>query len=133
MGGYSGRDYPALKAGYSESETVLYSPEIIEDDMHVGLGDRLPIQLGINDPSTGFDGGIVPEIVRCLENDPDRIQGVFDPSEMVPGRSCAAAPNDMAFIADILQPILDRSSQCTPSRDGCREPESAAPAFLRDL
>jgi hypothetical protein len=100
--------------------------------MQVGLAGGPPVQARIDDPSTNFDGGIVPEIVRCLENDPGRIQGGVRPM-MLPGRSCAAAPNDMAFIADVLQPILDRSSQCTPSRDGCREPGSAAPAFLRDL
>jgi len=44
--------------------------------MQVGLGGRRPIEVGINDPPTSFDGGIVPEIVRCFENDPGRIQGL---------------------------------------------------------
>jgi len=44
--------------------------------MQVGLGGRGPIQVAINDPPTSFDGGIVPEIVRCFENDPSRIQGL---------------------------------------------------------
>jgi hypothetical protein len=53
---------------------VLYSPEIVEDDMQIGLRGRRPIQVGINDPSTNFDGGIVAEIVRGFENEPGRVQ-----------------------------------------------------------
>jgi hypothetical protein len=69
-------DQPTFKGGYSESATVLYSPEIIEDDMQVGIRGRRPIQVGINDPSTSIDGRRVPEVVRCFENDPGRIQGL---------------------------------------------------------
>ena len=53
---------------------VLYSSEIVEDDMQIGLRGRRPIQVGINDPSTNFDGGMVAEIVRGFENEPGRIQ-----------------------------------------------------------
>ena len=42
--------------------------------MQIGLRGRHPIQVGINDPATSFDGGIVAEIVCRFENDPGRIQ-----------------------------------------------------------
>ena len=29
----------------------------------------------VDDPPTGFDGGVISEIVRGFENDPGRIQG----------------------------------------------------------
>jgi hypothetical protein len=65
---------PASKQDYSKSEAVPCSPEIIEDNMQVGLEGRLPIQVGVDDPPANFDGGMVPEIVRGFEDDPGRIQ-----------------------------------------------------------
>jgi hypothetical protein len=59
----------------AESGTVRYLPEIMEDDVQVGWGGRFPLQVCIDDPPAGFDGGIVSEIVRGFENDPGRIQG----------------------------------------------------------
>ena len=38
------------------------------------MGPLASRQLRIDDPSTNFNRGPVPEIVRCLENDPGRIQ-----------------------------------------------------------
>ena len=33
-------------------------------------------EVRIYNPATSFDGRIVPEVVRCFENDPGRIQGL---------------------------------------------------------
>jgi hypothetical protein len=49
------------------------------DDVLVGWGGRFPHQIRIDDPSTGFDGGVISEIVRGFENDPGRIQGFVLP------------------------------------------------------
>ena len=64
-----------LQSRLRRIRTVLYSPEIVEDDMQIGLRGRRPIQVGINDPSTNFDGGIVAEIVRGFENEPCHVRG----------------------------------------------------------
>src|SRR6266403_3594673 len=54
---------------------VCNSPEIIQDDVQIGLGGRRAIQVRVDDPATGLDGRMIPEIVRCLQNDPGRIRG----------------------------------------------------------
>jgi len=46
------------------------------DCVQVGLGGRRPVQVRIDDPAASIDGGIVPEIVGCFENDPSRIRGI---------------------------------------------------------
>ena len=72
--------------------------------MHVGWGGRLPIQVRIDDPPAGFDGGVVAEIVGGFENDPGRIQRFVRLRliGIMPRRSRAAVPNENAFIVDIL-------------------------------
>src|ERR1700694_2748836 len=67
--GWPGRDWPAFTSGNSESGTVLYSPEIIEDDVQVGLGGRRAVGVRVNDPSTNLDGGLGAEIGGGLEKD----------------------------------------------------------------
>jgi hypothetical protein len=48
----------------------------LEDNVQVGLARGPAVQVRIDDPAANFDGGIVPEIVRRFENDPDRVQGL---------------------------------------------------------
>src|ERR1700719_3841247 len=54
MGRWSAKDWTAVNTGNTESlTTVPHSPEIMSDDVQVGLEGSRPVQARIDDPSTG--------------------------------------------------------------------------------
>src|ERR1700737_2612472 len=72
MGGWSAEDWTAVRC--AESRERQPSPEIMDDDVQVGLGGSRPVKARIDDPPTGLDGDIVAEIVGGLEYVPGRIE-----------------------------------------------------------
>ena len=68
------------RAGQSDgiyaAQTALHRlPEIIDDEVNVGWRREPAVQIRIDHPATGFDGGVVAEIVGGFENEPCHVRG----------------------------------------------------------